>query len=246
MIRLLVTRPPDQAVALATALADAGFEPVCVPTVAIEPAADRALETALARLDDYDWLIVTSANGVPPLRGRVPPNGRTRVAAVGPATAEALRRAGIRVDHLPREFLSVEIADGLGEISGRRVLLARADAATPQLRDALVQRGADVHDTIAYRTIEGPPTSRQPLRRALESGLHGIVFSSGSAVRGLLALLAPAEQAQARAIPALCIGPVTAEQAAAGGFEVALVAADHSGTGLARAIAAHFATEAMA
>jgi len=50
MIRLLVTRPPDQAVALATALADAGFEPVCVPTVAIEPAADRALETALARL----------------------------------------------------------------------------------------------------------------------------------------------------------------------------------------------------
>ena len=96
------------------------------------------------------------------------------------------------------------------------------------------------------REIEGPPASRQPLLRALDSGLHGIVFSSGSAVRGLLALLAPAEQARARAIPALCIGPVTAEQAASGGFEVALVAADHSGTGLARAIAAHFATEVMA
>ena len=246
MIRLLVTRPTEQAAALANALTDAGFEPVCVPTVAIEPAADRALESALARLDDYDWLIVTSANAVPPLHGRVPPHGRTRVAAVGPATAEALHRSGIRVDHLPDEFLSVAIADGLGEISGRRVLLARADAATPQLRDALLQRGADVHDTIAYRTIEGPAASRQPLLRALDSGLQGIVFSSGSAVRGLLALLAPAEQARARAISALCIGPVTAEQAASGGFDVAMVAADHSGTGLARAIAAHFATEVMA
>ncbi len=246
MRRLLVTRPPARAMALATALRDAGFEPVRVPTVAIEPPADRSLEAALEHLDDFDWLIVTSANGVPPLAGRVPANTRIHVAAVGPATADALRQAGIRVDHIPDDYLTVAIADGLGNIDGRRILLARADAATPQLRDSLVQRGAEVSEAIAYRTLEGPPSSREPLRRALETGLDGIVFSSGSTVRGLLALLEPAKQERARSIPALCIGPVTAAQAAASGFGAAVVATDHTGIGLTRAIADHFATEAIA
>lgn len=246
MKRLLVTRPRGQVEALAKALRDAGFEPVCVPTVAVESAADRSLEAALEHLDDFDWLIVTSANGVPPLVPRVPADTRTHIAAVGPATAEALRQAGIRVDHVPDDYLTVAIANGLGDVRGRNVLLARADAATPQLRDALIQRGAEVTEAVAYRTVEGPPTSREPLRRALETGLDGIVFSSGSTVRGLLALLDAEEQEQARRIPALCIGPVTAEQAEASGFEVAVVAADHSGIGLTQAIADHFATEAMA
>jgi uroporphyrinogen III methyltransferase/synthase len=242
MTRLLVTRPSRQAEPLARALRDDGLETTCVPTVAIAAATDGSLDAALARTADFDWLVVTSANGVTPLIGRIPAS--VRVAAVGPATAAALASAGIRVDHVPNDYLSAAVAAGMGDLHGRRVLLARADAATPQLHEALVGAGALVSEAVAYRTIEGPPESRDPLRRALHDRLDGIVFSSASAVRGLLALLDDGERARAKRIPALCIGPVTAAQARADGFMVDVVAGEHTGIGLSRAIAAHFATEA--
>lgn len=244
MKRLLVTRPASQCEALGTTLREAGFEPLCVPTVGIVAPADGSLDAALARIDDFDWVIVTSSNGVPPLVSRLP--ATVRVAAVGPTTAAALVGAGIRVDHVPDDFVSAAVPMGMGDVEGCRILLARADAATPQLHGALIRRGAHVTEAIAYRTIEGPPESREPLQAALAAGVDGIVFSSGSAVRGLLALLNADEQERAKGIAALCIGPVTAEQAGASGFEVAVVAADHTGIGLTRAIADHFATEAIA
>ena len=242
MTRLLVTRPSHQAEPLARALRDAGFEATCVPTVAIAAPTDGSLDVALARIADIDWLVVTSANGVAPLTGRVPASAR--VAAVGPATAAALASAGIRVDHVPDDYLSAAVASGMGDLRGCRVLLARSDAATPQLHEALVGAGALVSEAIAYRTIEAPPESRDPLRRALQDRLNGIVFSSASAVRGLLALLDHRERTRAKRIPALCIGPVTGAQAEADGFAVELVAGEHTGIGLSRAIADHFATEA--
>lgn len=238
MKRLLVTRPAAQAAPLASALRATGFEPVCVPTVAIARPRDSSLENALRRIGDFDWLVVTSANGVPPLRGRVPPG--IRVAAVGPATAAALQGAGIAVHHVPDDYLSVAVAGGMGDLDGSRVLLARSEASTPQLHDALVERRANVSEAIAYRTLEGPAASREPLHTALAAGIDGIVFTSGSAVRGLLALLSAEGQRRVREVPALCIGPVTAVEASASGFGVPVVARRHTSIGLARAIADHF------
>lgn len=250
MIRVLVTRPARQAPALAEELRARGLTPISVPTVEIAAEPDDAFARALDRLADFDWVIVTSVNAVATLAPQLARERRIhrhpRVAAVGPATAAALQEAGIDPDHLPARFLSVEIAGGLGDLTGRRVLLAQADAASDELRDALRARGAQVTAAVAYRTVEAPPASRAPLRGALREGIDLLTFASPSAVRGLVQLLSAhaedpigAELAAARRIPAACIGPVTAEEADRLGFTVAVVAGRHTAPDLAAAAADH-------
>ena len=245
--RILVTRPARQADDLAGLLRARGLTPVTVPTVAIDTATTTAeLDAMLESLDGASWLILTSANGAKALATRLATSGRSlpagiRVAAVGPATADTLRAAAIRVDHVPDDYLTVAIVDGLGDVRGRRVVLARADAATPDLRDALVERGAEVEEVVAYRTVEGSAASRDPLRAALHDDLAGIAFTSGSTVRGLMRLASPVDRGRAHGIPAFCIGPVTADTARKHGFDIAAVATDHTAAGLADAIANHFA-----
>jgi uroporphyrinogen III methyltransferase / synthase len=247
--RILVTRPASQSDGLAGLLRDRGLAPVVVPTVAIDAASGAgALDTMLATLDGAGWVIVTSPNGAAALTARLNGNGARlpagiHVAAVGPATAAVLRAARILVDHVPDAYRTVAIADGLGDLRGRRVVLARADAATDDLRDALLERGALVEEVVAYRTIEGPAISRDPLHAALHADLAGLAFTSSSTVRGLLRLASPVDRGRARAVPAFCIGPVTAETARQFGFDVAAVADDHTADGLADAIAAHFSPE---
>lgn len=246
---LLVTRPAHQAPELHALLRERGLGTIGVPTVEIDHSgvAER-LDEMLDGLDGAAWLVLTSANGADALVARLRDTRRllpatVRVAAVGPATAETLQRAAIRVDHVPATFLTVAIADGLGDVRAQRVVLARADAATPDLRDALRSRGAIVEEVVAYRTIEGPATSRDLLPHALHADLDGITFTSSSTVRGLMRLASTVDRARARAVPAFCIGPVTARTARSGGFAVAAVAADHTAAGLADAVAAHFARE---
>ena len=247
--RILVTRPAAQADGLAGLLRARGLTPVVVPTVAIDAASTAAeLDGVLQSLAGASWLVLTSANGAKALAARLSANGHPlpeglRVAAVGPATADTLRAAAIRVDHVPEEYLTVAIADGLGDVRGQRVVLARADAATPDLRHALVGRGAIVEEVVAYRTVEGSAPSRDPMHAALHGDLAGIAFTSSSTVRGLVRLASPVDRRRARSIPAFCIGPVTATTARRYGFDVASVAADHTALGLANAIAEHFERE---
>lgn len=242
---MLVTRPAAQAAELVGLLRERGVRSVAVPTVAIDHSSAAAdLDHLLVTLDGADWLVLTSANGAEALAARIAITGRTipagtRVAAVGPATADALRAAGLRVDHVPSEYLTAEIASGLGDLRDRRVVLARADAATPELRDALFARGARVEEIIAYRTLEGPAQSRDPLRAALHAEVDGITFTSSSTVRGLLRLASSVDRGRARSLPAFCIGPITADTARRAGFHVAVVAAEHTAVGLATAIADH-------
>lgn len=243
---MLVTRPAAQAAELVARLRERGVRALVVPTVAIEWwSASAELDRMLDTLDGADWLVLTSANGAEALVARIARTGRsvpagTRVAAVGPATADALRAAGLRVDHVPADYLTVAIASGLGDLDGRRVVLARADAATPELRVALLARGALVEEVVAYRTLEGPASSRDPLRAALQADLDGATFTSSSTVRGLLRLASAVDRSRARSLPAFCIGPVTAATARRAGFHVAAVAAEHTACGLAASIADHF------
>lgn len=245
--RVLVTRPAGQAPELVAALEERGVRCVAVPTVAIDSShAAGDLDAMLAGLADADWLVLTSPNGADALVARMRASGtgipaRTRVAAVGPATASVLDRAGIAVDHVPDAFRTVEIAAGLGRVEDRRVVLARADAATPDLPAALLARGARVEEVVAYRTVEGPAASAHALRAALAVHLDGITFTSSSTVRGLVRLATPADARRARALPAFCIGPVTAATARELRFGVAAVAGEHTAGGLAAFVAEHFA-----
>jgi uroporphyrinogen-III synthase len=246
---LLVTRPAGQAAELVSLLADRGIDAISVPTVEIAPAAaGGALDDAIRSLDGAAWLVITSVNGAAVLLERLAALRRSlpegvRLAAVGPATAAALEAGGLRVDHVPARYRTVAIAEGLGEVAGRRVILARADAATRDLRDALLERGALVEEVVAYRTVEGPAGSRDRIRAALAQPLAGVTFTSGSTVRGLRALLSPPEALRATALPAYCIGPVTARVARRAGFAVPVVAATHTVAALAEAIHRHLSKE---
>lgn len=249
MTTLLVTRPAAQAAELVALLAEHGIDAISVPTVEIAPAPPgSALDDAIRSLEGAAWLVITSVNGAAALverlaaLGRLVPEG-VRVAAVGPATAAALEADGVRVDHVPPRFRTVAIAEGLGDVAGKRVVLARADAATRDLREVLLRRGALVEEVVAYRTVEGPAASRDRIRAALAQPLDGVTFTSGSTVRGLHALLSPPEALRATVLPAFCIGPVTARVARRAGFAVPVVAARHTVAALAEAIHAHLSKE---
>jgi hydroxymethylbilane synthase len=219
---VLVTRARDQSVDLMRALDDAGVRALSVPAIEIQPADPAPLDAAAQRLEAYAWVVVTSANGAAATAAAVARVGAatdsTRWAAVGIATARALEMAGITVAHRPRRATGRAIADELPINPGDAVLLVRGDLAGPELPEGLRARGADVEEVVAYRTVEAPDPSRPLLAEALDRHVDAILFASGSAARGLLALAADAERV--RSIPAVCIGPETAAEATRLGFHV--------------------------
>ncbi|HSW43329.1 MAG TPA: uroporphyrinogen-III synthase, partial [Patescibacteria group bacterium] len=121
---------------------------------------------------------------------------------------------GARAPFVPSRATGKALGDELPVARGERVLLARADAADATLPARLRERGAIVDDVAAYHTVEAPEAARRPLHALFaDGGVDAIVFASGSAVRGLLALLRPAERRLAVRTPACCIGPTTATAA---------------------------------
>jgi uroporphyrinogen III methyltransferase/synthase len=243
--RVLVTRSREQASALSERLRELGAEPLEYPAIEIAPPKDMIpLDEAIARFPIYDWLIFTSANGVRSLVDRMSEKGmdiealrRPRIAAVGPATAQALAGYGLRVDYVPEAYTTQEIAAGIGDVSGQRILLPRAERAPKQLAQALRAKGAVVNEVAAYRTLAvGAPDE---LKALLENGQIDIVtFTSSSTVRNLAAGLSNLDPGKTLSRPLVaCIGPVTARTAKRLGIRVDVVAREHTILGLVEAIA---------
>lgn len=231
--RVVVTRAAEQAGPLVRALVERGATVVEVPLIEIADPDDRgaALAAALARLDRYDWVVVTSPNGARRVRDALStrPPGRPRLAAVGAATADALGRA---VDLVPRrqvaEGLLAELPDGPG-----RVLLVQGDRARTVVADQLRDRGWQVDAVVAYRTLAVSAVTLPPEARSADA----VTFTSGSTA-----------EAWASAVGTwtppvvVAIGPVTARVAARAGLKVTHVAADHSLDGVVAALEAALRT----
>jgi uroporphyrinogen III methyltransferase/synthase len=248
--RVLVTRPRDQAEPLAAALRAAGAEVTVLPMLRVEAAGDPAeIGRALGALDDYDAVLLSSANAVRALARAAAERGvplagrRPRVVCVGPATAAAAREAGLRVDAVPGERFD---ADGLFEalravlpVAGRRFLLPRAEGGRERLAVLLEEAGARPEPLVLYRSA-APDLPARVLREALAAGeFDTLSFASPSAVRHFAALLdAPAREA-ARRCTVAAIGPVTAEALAQQGLPADVVAARAEGPELVAALAAH-------
>lgn len=240
--RVLVTRAAEQAGGLALALSEAGLEPVVVPAIAVELVREGDIDAVARVLHTYAWVVVTSANGARSIlkaAERVFTALETsKFAAIGPATRDVLEREGIAVDHQPPEASATAMAASLPLRPGDRIAILRGDLADGELAAALRARGAIVDDVIAYRTREAPDASGGLLRAAIESGpIAGVVFTSGSTVRGLCAL-AEAASIEVTAIPAVCIGSATADAATLAGFRVLAVSPTADDTALARTAAA--------
>ncbi|HUG64954.1 MAG TPA: uroporphyrinogen-III synthase [Gaiellaceae bacterium] len=228
--RIVVTRPEAQT--LAEELERLGAEVNLVPLIEIRPAEDRrALEDAVARFGDYDWIVLTSVNGVAAVRDGLAGLSGPKVAAVGPVTADAIRAHGIEPAFVASRA-SEDIAAGLGELEGKRVLMPQADIAEPALADELRGRGAEVDVVVAYRTVlvEPPMWGILPLRIA-----DAVVLASGSACRSLAAAGGAGGGAML-----VCIGPKTAKVAREVGLKVGLVADETTSDGIIRSLVSHF------
>jgi hydroxymethylbilane synthase len=254
-LRVLVTRSRDQAEELCRLLAAAGASPIAVPMIATRPLADTArLDAALQSLESFRWVLVASATGAEIVGRRlhsVRPSfawddRAPRVAAVGPATAAALARAGIPVHLVPSahsgEAAAEEVAarDPRG-LPGCRVLLPRALEGREEAGTILRQRGARVEEVPAYRTEPREPTEGE--LALLDAGVDAVLFASGSAVgawcRHVKARPRSAEAAAGAAVA--CIGPATASAAKEQGLRVNVEATTHTAAGLVEALDGYFA-----
>lgn len=245
---VLVTRSADQAPALALALVDRGLAPVLVPAIEIEPL-PSALAGAIRSWSSYEWVVVTSSNAAAVLAqalqarrdGATAASPGPRIAAVGRATTRTLLASGLPVAFRPAKATARTLAQTLPLEPGARILAPRSDVADDGLIEILQGRGATVEAVIAYRTHLAPAASRASLAAALDTRPRAAVFTSGSTVRGLLELAETiARRNDLLAIPAVCIGQPTAEEARRQGFEVVATSERQAVGAIADATAGYF------
>jgi hydroxymethylbilane synthase len=240
--RVLVTRAAEQADELVSALRDAGLDPVLVPSIAVEFEPPRGdLDVAAGLLHIYAWVVITSANGARAILKAaeriLTELGAPSWAAIGPATGTVLDQEGIEVQFQSSRSSAIALAAELPVHPGDRVLVVRGDLADVELALALRARGAEVDDVVGYRTREAPEGSRELLRRAFADGpIDAVNFTSGSTVRGLVAL-GRDESIDVHTIPCVCIGPKTADEARAAGFRILAVSPTPDSASLAAATA---------
>jgi uroporphyrinogen III methyltransferase/synthase len=249
---IVVTRAAAQAQRFTQLLEAAGARVLEAPSIAIGPPASwEPLDAALHGLATFAWVIFTSVNGVAMVDRRLSARGvpwaavaARRVAAIGPATADALAEHGVRVEVVPREYRAEGLVERLrGEIGpGDRVLLPRA----AQTRDVLVTElrrlGAVVTEVPAYATRRAEGGSPR-LREALASGaIDAVTFTSSSTARNFAELFSEDERrALLGNVAVASIGPVTAATAAEYGLATVVMPREYTIPALARAIADYFA-----
>jgi uroporphyrinogen-III synthase len=287
--RILVTRTREQASTFSDQLKALGATPIEFPTIRVVPPQDwTQLDNALRRLytiesaevgehvevlkghnelRPYTWLVFTSVNGVKICCERLRDLGydthafsNVRVAAIGPATASALKRYGISADLVPSEYIAESIATAIIEdarqrgesLVGKRILLARAAEARKVLVTELQQAGAVVDEVAAYYTI---PVAREDeqgqyvLRLLQTHQLDILTFTSSSTVRNFMQWLMQCQERDATNLVSLvthnphikiaCIGPITSQTARELGLDVHIEAKEFTIDGLVEAIVQH-------
>jgi uroporphyrinogen III methyltransferase/synthase len=242
MKRILITRPRAQSGSFAAGLKAAGFQPIFFPVIKIGPIEDNGpLEYAFSDLASYDWIVFTSVNGVEavldPQKIRAVRNAGTKIAAIGPRTAEALRGRSIEPAFIPDEYVAEAILPGLGDLRGRRVLLPRAEIARKALPEAIRRAGGLADEIAVYRTLPARPSPAG--LAALRSGVDVVTLTSPSTVQNFAALTRGAglDPLKLPKNPLFaCIGPITHQAAKDEGLANLVVAKEYTTSGLIHAI----------
>lgn len=253
-LRIVNTRAERQAPSLTRLLEAEGAQVLHYPTVEIVPCADPGcLDAALRALaaGRFDWLVITSANTVHILADRMRALGlqgegggwaSTKVAAVGPATADAIREElDLTAELVPDEYAAESLASSLRVGRGSRVFLPQSAIARPALAKALRAAGAEVTQVAAYRTILGH--GGEELAGQLRRGnVDAVLFTSASAVDNFITRLKAegVEPAMLRGAAVACIGPLTAGAAQRHELPVPIVARSRTVEGLVAGLRAYF------
>jgi uroporphyrinogen-III synthase len=253
-LRVLVGRARHQASALSSGLRDLGAQVLDIPFIEIrKPRSYKPLDGALRNISSYDWLILTSVNGVEALWERALKLRINRkhfehlkIAAIGPATAQAIEAHGFKVNLVPKEYVAESVVTSLRrQIKGKRVLLARAKVARDVIPRELTKLGAQVEVVEAYETVV-PRTSRKRLQVALASTKNRpgvITFTSSSTVKNFVTLLTQGQEQgrlrytkQLDGVKLASIGPVTSSTLRELGLRVDIEAKEYTIPGLIKAI----------
>ncbi len=251
--RVIVTRSREQARELVELLEEQGAQVIQAPLVRIAPTEDSSsLDAACGRVSGFDWVVFTSANGVDALLKRLcagPWDLRDlkgpRVCAIG-AAADRLRAAGVKADVVLAEYRPETVVETLqagGGLDGRRVMLLRAEGIRDVLAGELRKAGAEVSEVATYRTMPiSPDDPGEPdvYKMLLEQEIDVVVFTGPSTVLDFARTHgadAAADLLQGTVVA--CIGPVTAQTAAAQGIHAGVVAEDYTMAGVVAAIVRH-------
>lgn len=264
--RILVGRARHQAGSLSTSLRSLGASVIEIPFIEIrKPKSFAPLDEALKNLEAYDWLILTSANGVAAMwerlgKLRIPRRQLKRhfkhlqIAAIGPATKKAIVKRGLKVKMVPEEYVAESVVKGLRDkVNGKRVLLVRAKVARDVIPDSLRAAGAQVDVVEAYETVV-PEKSKARLRALMKNKKrcpHIVAFTSSSTARNFAELLGwskpgtskpgaskfgASRAAALKNVQFASIGPVTSATLREWQLPVAIEAREFTMGGLIRAI----------
>jgi len=253
--RVLVSRAKRQAGALSSALRELGCQVIEVPFIEIrKPRSYQPLDTALRNLATYDWLILTSVNGVEALFERMARKrldasalAHCKIAAIGPATKMAIEQHGLQVTITPKKYVAESVVAALHRrVKGKRVLLVRARVARDVIPRELRKAGAQVDVVEAYETV-APKSSEKRLRAVLASARkpHAITFTSSSTVRNFVHLVGLRsarallrKPAPHHGVHTASIGPVTSATLREFGLPMDIEAREYTIPGLVAAIVA--------
>ena len=241
-----ITRPVNQVARVVGQLAQLGAEPVLMPTIEIlPPDSFDEVDAVLDRLEEFDWIVFTSVNGVAGLLGRLWDRGDDlrrltgcRLAAIGPATAEALAGYRLRADVVPESFRAEALGEALSaRVEGARVLWARASRGREVLGELLVEAGASFEQVVTYRNEDVIAWPSETLERLASGMIDWIGLSSPSIARGV-ARLAAESGASLDSTRLASISPVTSQAARDAGLQVSAEAVNYTWDGLLEAIVA--------
>jgi len=246
--RIIVSRAKEQAGSLSSLLKEEGADVLEIPFIEIRPAQSyEALDKAIENLLAYDWLILTSVNGVKAFFSRLEKQGKSeadllhlKIVAIGPATAKSIEKHGIPVDIVPDEYVAEAVVEEMrNQVKGEKVLLVRAKVARDVIPNALRELGAKVHVMEAYETVV-PESSRTAILEALNSDKKPalITFTSSSTVKNFVELLGQEtiESGLLDDVKLASIGPVTSATLKELGLRVDIEAKEYTVPGLVEAI----------
>lgn len=248
--RILTTRASKQSGGLTRPLRELGAEVIEVPTIEIKPPESyQALDDALRRIATYQWLILTSVNGVEAVADRlkklklsVDQLKHLQIAAIGPATQKAIEALGLKVTVTPEKYIAESVVEALrGKTEGKRVLLARAKIARDVLPNELKKAGVHLDVVEAYETVvpTGAKAKLQKLFSRRSARPDIVTFTSSSTATNFLALMGEDAQKALANVTLASIGPVTSKALRVAGFPPTIEAREYTMQGLVVAISEH-------
>lgn len=244
--KIVVTRPRHQAQGFVEKLEDLGADVLPVPTIKIvDPDSWDPVDEAIGRIEEFDWVVLTSVNGVSRFFDRLLDQRRdarsmhgAKLAAVGPATARALLDRSLSVDVVPGEFRAEGVAAAMSQfdLRGKKILLPRASAARDTLPKMLREEGAEVHEVHVYNTVAAGIDPSE-LRQLLSAGaIDMVTFTSSSTARNFFDMVGADGRDRLAEVALACIGPITADTVRSCGYPVAVSADEYTVDGLTGAI----------